>query len=581
MKIPMLFVSAALMAFGAFAATPLQDKIAKTYKIRTLDKWCGYDRAIIDFKGYEAWIVEPKVSAAYAKPWTWTMQWATAFPDRTGAPDMLARGWHHATIVTYKHRMDEEGIAVSREFQKYLVEGLGFNPKASLIGMSWGGFFSIRYANAHPECIRSIYLDAPLMNFNAFGKAKSKEEIVKRIGPWGQNPPADGNWSADPRMPVNMAESIAKAKLPVLLIYGGADKVVIPEENCELFIKRFKQAGGDIIVNNRPLFGHHPHGLDPTNTAQIYKFFLKHGPVAPKTDNAKSKKTLVKIEDFPLACASAETVKGEAPSLLPKGKNFKLVWNDEFDGTELDSSKWGYRTNFWGKDAHWFAKPEHGCVEVKDGKVHLKVKKLPNGQFVSPQLQTGSLIWDMPAIENNKGFWPFPKREEPKFLHKYGYYECRCRLQKMPGWWSAFWMQTPGQGATLDPAVSGIEHDIMESFTVGEVIRAAFHYNGYGADYKGFHIPEEHKDIVVGTDEFHTYGMLWEEDGYSVYIDGRLRGKSSKAVSHVPEFLLISTETKWYRNNRMTGKGVPELEDAVLAKDDFVVDYVRVYDVVK
>jgi hypothetical protein len=52
-------------------------------------------------------------------------------------------------------------------------------------------------------------------------------------------------------------------------------------------------------------------------------------------------------------------------------------------------------------------------------------------------------------------------------------------------------------------------------------------------------------------------------------------------VSHVPEFILISTEAKWYRQNMMTGKGVPELEDAVLANDDFVVDYVRVYDVVK
>ena len=32
------------------------------------------------------------------------------------------------------------------------------------------------------------------------------------------------------------------------------------------------------------------------------------------------------------------------------------------------------------------------------------------------------------------------------------------------------------------------------------------------------------------------------------------------------------------RNNRMTGKGVPELDAAAAAGDDFVVDYVRVYD---
>jgi hypothetical protein len=34
-------------------------------------------------------------------------------------------------------------------------------------------------------------------------------------------------------------------------------------------------------------------------------------------------------------------------------------------------------------------------------------------------------------------------------------------------------------------------------------------------------------------------------------------------------------------NNRMTGKGVPELDAAAAAGDDFVVDYVRVYDIVE
>ena len=41
---------------------------------------------------------------------------------------------------------------------------------------------------------------------------------------------------------------------------------------------------------------------------------------------------------------TVEAVKGESPSLLPQGK-WKLVWNDEFNGTELDRTKWLYRTN--------------------------------------------------------------------------------------------------------------------------------------------------------------------------------------------------------------------------------------------
>ena len=138
------------------------------------------------------------------------------------------------------------------------------------------------------------------------------------------------------------------------------------------------------------------------------------------------------VEKYPVACTECVTVVGEAPSLLPDGHKFKLAWSDEFNGGSLDTSKWGYRTNFWGRRAHWFAAPEDGCVEVKDGLVRLKVKKLPNGQFVSPQLQTGGVMWDVPPMDNPKGFWWLGKREKPKFEHVFGYYECRFRLQRMP-----------------------------------------------------------------------------------------------------------------------------------------------------
>jgi len=297
-------------------------------------------------------------------------------------------------------------------------------------------------------------------------------------------------------------------------------------------------------------------------------------------------------QQSPVVCTETASVAGEAPSLLPSGRTFRLVWNDEFNGTALDTSKWGYRTNFWGRRAPWFAAPEDNAVEVKDGKAYLKVVKLANGQFVSPQLQTGGLMWDIPADTTGKNFWPLPKREKAKFEHRYGYYECRFRLQKMKGWWSAFWMQTESQGCTLDPARSGIEHDILESFNPGEIIAQCFHYNGYGKDHTSFKIPavknafDKTATVIVGSDDFHTIGMLWEPDGYTVFIDGRQHGHKAgmngvEAVSHVPEFVLLTTECKFYREKKMTGGPSPDLEAAAAAGDAFVADYVRVYDLVK
>ena len=290
-----------------------------------------------------------------------------------------------------------------------------------------------------------------------------------------------------------------------------------------------------------------------------------------------------RVENLPVACREETPVAGEESSLLPTGCVFRLVWNDEFNGSALDTSKWGYRTNFWGVRAHWYAGPEDGCVEIKDGFAHLRLGRRADGQFVSPQLQTGELIWDFPRIHDPNRFWPLGPREPPKFVHRYGYYECRCRLQKMPGWWTAFWMQTQSQGVSLDPARDGVEHDIMESFDPGKVIPACFHYNGTGPEYRNFCIPDEHPNVStfdIDTDTFHRYGLLWTPDGYSVYVDGRLRGTSARMVSQAPEFILVSTEAMGYRNNHMTGRGDERLEAAFAAKDEFVVDYVRVFDVV-
>ena len=246
----------------------LRAKIAKTHKITGEDMWYGYRRTKFDFGGREAWIVEPSVAAAEGMPWTWTMQWAEAFVERTGVLDLLRRGYHHVTIDLFNTRMDEKGIEAAAAYQKFLVEELGFAPKANLVGMSWGGFFSTRYAAAHPENVQKIYLDAPLMNFEDFGNPD-----YGVIGIWANRKPADGNWTADPEMPVNKAAALAAAKIPVLLVYGGCDTIVPPKQNCLLFAERFKAAGGELKVIPRDLFGHHPHGLDPDKTQPIVDFF--------------------------------------------------------------------------------------------------------------------------------------------------------------------------------------------------------------------------------------------------------------------------------------------------------------------
>ena len=78
----------------------------------------------------------------------------------------------------------------------------------------------------------------------------------------------------------------------------------------------------------------------------------------------------------------------------------------------------------------------------------------------------------------------------------------------------------------------------------------------------------------VSTDEFHRFGVLWDETGYTFFADGVEDGKVTEYPTACPEFILISTEVKGYRQPGHAP--VPEAYEAV--GDTFLVDYVRVFE---
>jgi len=269
-------------------------------------------------------------------------------------------------------------------------------------------------------------------------------------------------------------------------------------------------------------------------------------------------------------------VEGHASSLLPEGKHFKLVWADEFDGDTLDESKWAYRTSMMQK-----VHPAWGTRGVTlDGKSNavFNIYRNEEGRLVSSQLQTGFNYMDEPL--NDAKFdgdlsWKIGKLRKNLFTKKYGYFECRCKLQSHIGWWSAFWLQSPIIGCCDNPKIAGVENDIMESFHPGEMYAHANHYNGYGADHECKTAGEGRKGL--DTSVYHTFGMLWERDGYTFYVDGVEDGKIASPVSEQEQFILISTEIIGYRGSehRATDYAIEAMEQG----DCFAVDHIRVFDI--
>ncbi|MGQ9604793.1 MAG: glycoside hydrolase family 16 protein [Thermogutta sp.] len=277
-------------------------------------------------------------------------------------------------------------------------------------------------------------------------------------------------------------------------------------------------------------------------------------------------------ESQPAAAGPSEGGIGEpVASRLPPGKQWNLVWSDEFDGTELDRGKWGFRLHMmhqrhetWVEDA-WYL----------DGKGHLVLTVYErDGDYFTSQLQTGANFMDRPPDSSftQKFVWPIAELEPPRFLHKYGYYEIRCKLPTQPGWWAAFWLQSPCIGATLDPGDSGVEIDIMENFTRDGVISHAVHTGGYGKNRQS----KGSGPIRLGEspDGFHTFGLLWTPREYVFYADGKETWRIDGPISHREQFILVSAECMGYRRE---GRPSPELHAAQIP-DEFVIDYVRVFD---
>ena len=270
-------------------------------------------------------------------------------------------------------------------------------------------------------------------------------------------------------------------------------------------------------------------------------------------------------------------VEGHESSLLPEGE-WELCFSDEFDAPELDRTKWDFRRHlFHKKHECWIG--EEG-LEFADSNIIFKIIE-KDGKRYSCQLQTGENWYDRPG---EKESWNVAKFSQPKFEHKYGYYEARCKLQRGDNWWSAFWLQSPIIGTHPDPARCGVEVDIMEAFFGNSYIPHNVHWGGYDADYQFAttleeHRSSEHRDITPVDDGFHRFGCLWEEDGYTFFVDGKQSGrKLTEAVSKTESFILIGTEVVGWRGfvvPRMY-RNVPNIR--VVEDDQFIVDYVRVFD---
>jgi len=224
------------------------------------------------------------------------------------------------------------------------------------------------------------------------------------------------------------------------------------------------------------------------------------------------------------------------------GERYQLTFYDEFEGESLDLNKWNLAPEWQRQDVggYW----NDSMTEVKNGKLILRAALDINGVPISGAIRSKGL-----------------------FEQAFGYFEAKIKWHKTTGFWGAFWMMCGNVTQVDGSAESGVEIDIIES---GERVRGAvnhaLHWDGYGMSHKQI------AEIISTPDQydgdFHTYGLLWNEDGYTFFIDGAQTFHTAACgVCREKGYLKLTTEFgKW------AAPIVPsELPDCI------EVDYVRVY----
>ncbi|MBR5414206.1 MAG: glycoside hydrolase family 16 protein [Fibrobacter sp.] len=245
--------------------------------------------------------------------------------------------------------------------------------------------------------------------------------------------------------------------------------------------------------------------------------------------------------------------------LSSSSDDVKYLWNDEFEGSTIDTDKWtfeiGTGASGWGNNEWEYYTDRSENAYVKDGVLHIRANKesYEGASYTSARMIT-------------KG----------KFSFTYGTVEARIALPTGKGIWPAFWMLGENIDQVSWPACGEI--DIIETVNSENIVYGTNHwqYEGNHAEY-GNNTGNFHgASTVLDITEFHTYKFTWDEKLIVMYVDDFKYHEISiednaggTDAFHKPFFFLL--------NVAVAGNWPGFEVDDSQFPNEMLVDYIRVY----
>ena len=221
--------------------------------------------------------------------------------------------------------------------------------------------------------------------------------------------------------------------------------------------------------------------------------------------------------------------------------------SDEFEHGFLDTDKWVRNMHWWKGRQPALFKAEN--VTVENGQLLLRMRKEP-----------------VPEEFGKLGYHDYTSAAVySRDRTCYGYFEVKARPMNSCGS-SSFWFQqdaTPGWLTEIDV------------FEIGG--KAPGHENKYHMNLHVFRTPTEKRHWSIGgdweapwrlADDFHIYGLEWDEENIKYYVDGVLVRRVRNTHWHQPLYLIFDSETMpdWF--------GMPDDRDL---PSTFHIEYVRAW----
>jgi len=290
--------------------------------------------------------------------------------------------------------------------------------------------------------------------------------------------------------------------------------------------------------------------------------------------------TNLRIVNGNASCAAG--LIGTPPNCVPvppgpvlPGKQWRLVYSDEFSGTSLDLAKLSpcFDWNFGACTASFNTGKERylsSQVQVSNGTARLVAEPL-TPPYASSACYQGQCTYKAGLVSTAR---PRADNGSPYlFPFTYGYIESRMKFPGTPGFFTAFWMLPTNPSFTYNTEIDIVE--ILGGHP--DTVFMTYHYNGRATSFtpnSGLHNNGACEVRDYSTD-FVRFGLDWQPTYIAWYIDGvkcgQFNGNSSTIESGPMQLILhMMIDNQWERDwgsVLMNQTLVRQLE----------VDYIRIY----